>query len=70
MTYTFIAIFGVGALAFWCDRASTREQKSPFHFEDDLLRQSIVFARQDLRLIAYVLAAIFVMLGVISDKIH
>jgi hypothetical protein len=39
-------------------------------FDDDLVRQSIVFARRDLRLIAWVLAAILIVLGIIADRIH
>jgi hypothetical protein len=42
----------------------------PSVFDDDLIRQSVVFARRDLRLIAWVLAAILIVLGIIADKIH
>jgi hypothetical protein len=39
-------------------------------FDDDEVRQSVVLARQDLRLIAHGVAAILVMLSVIADKIR
>jgi hypothetical protein len=68
--YTVIAFAAVGTLAFWSDRSSTKEQKRPFNFDDALVRQSVVFARQDSRLIVYLLAAILLMLGVIADRLH
>jgi hypothetical protein len=68
--FTTIAFFAMAALAAWSEHSSNKERRSPFLFDDDLVRQSVVFARQDLRLIAYVLAAILVMLGVIADKMH
>jgi hypothetical protein len=46
-------------------RAST-----PSSFDDDLVRQSVVFARRELRLVAWVLAATLIMLGIIADRIH
>jgi hypothetical protein len=39
-------------------------------FDDDIVRQNVVFARRDLRLIAWMLAAILVMLGIIADRVH
>jgi hypothetical protein len=39
-------------------------------FEDDLVRQSVVFARRDLRLIVWMLAAMLIMLGIIADRMH
>lgn len=68
---TIIAIFAVGALAAWTERQSNKELvQRPFVFDDELVRQSVIFARQDLRLIAWVLAAILIMLGIIADRVH
>jgi hypothetical protein len=69
--FTIIAIIAAGALAFWSDRQTTREViQRPAVFDDELVRQSVVFARQELRLISWVLASILVMLGIIADRIH
>ena len=69
--FTIIACFAVVAIAVWTDRQSDKELVGrPSVFDDDLVRQSVVFVRRDLRLIAWVLAAILVMLGIIADRIH
>jgi len=55
----------------WTDRQSDKEMVGrPSVFDDDLVRQSVVFVRRDLRLIAWVLAAILIVLGIIADRIH
>lgn len=69
--FTIIACFAVAALVIWTERQSNQEMiQRPSWFDDDLVRQSVVFARQDLRLIAWVLAAILIMLGIIADRVH
>ena len=69
--FTIIACFAVVAIAVWTDRQSDKEVVGrPSVFDDELIRQSVVFARRDLRLIAWVLAAILIVLGIIADKIH
>jgi hypothetical protein len=39
-------------------------------FDDDIVRQGVIFARRDLRLIAWMLAAMLIMLGIIADRMH
>lgn len=69
--FTIIACFAVVAIAVWTDRQSDKEMVGrPSMLDDDLVRQSVVFARRDLRLIAWVLAAILIVLGIIADRIH
>ncbi len=69
--FTIIACFAVVAIAVWTDRQSDKEMVArPSVFDDDLVRQSVVFVRRDLRLIAWVLAAILIVLGIIADRIH
>jgi hypothetical protein len=69
--FTIIACVAVPALVIWTDRLSDREMvQRPPVFDDDVVRQTVVFARRDLRLVAWVLAAILVMLGIIADRIH
>jgi len=69
--FTIIACFAVVAIAVWSDRQSDKEMVArPSVFDDDLVRQSVVFVRRDLRLIAWVLAAILIVLGIIADRIH
>jgi len=69
--FTIIACFAVVAIAVWTDRQSDKEVVGrPSVFDDDLVRQSVVFVRRDLRLIAWMLAAILIVLGIIADRIH
>jgi hypothetical protein len=39
-------------------------------YDVDKMETNLLHARQDLRLIAYVLMAILLMLGIVADKIH
>ena len=64
------SFFVIAAFAWLSQRSNQKEQASAASFSDEVVRQSICFARQDLRLIAYALAAILVMLGIIADRIH
>jgi len=69
--FTVIACVAVLAIVYWTDRLSDRESvQRPTIFDDDIIRHTIVVARRDLRLIAWALAAILVMLGVIADRVH
>lgn len=69
--FTTIAFFGLAAIAWIVTRQQAKESgHRPGFFDDDRVRESVVHARQDLRLIAYLLAGIVVMLGIIADRIH
>jgi hypothetical protein len=69
--FTIIAFLGLAAAGWWSNRreASERTQKAVSE-DDDFLRARIVFIRQDVRLLAYLLAAILIMLGIIADRLH
>jgi hypothetical protein len=69
--FTIIANVAVVAISYWTDRLSDKEAvQRAVVFDDDIVRQSVVFARRDLRLIAWVLAAMLIMLGIIADRMH
>jgi hypothetical protein len=68
--FTLIAFAAIAGLAWVAQRSHSKEVAATVTVSDEEIRQSIYFARQDLRLIAYVLAAILVMLGIIADKVH
>lgn len=67
--FTVAALLAVSAVGYFVNRGLTKEKDAPRRFEDDTVRQSVVFARDDLKLIALLLAAILIMLGVIADRI-
>ncbi len=69
--FTGIAMLGLGSIGLAVRKIQDKEMmRSPSCFDDDQVRQSVVHARQDLRLIAYLLGAITIMLGIIADRIH
>jgi hypothetical protein len=60
--FTIIAFFGVVAIAMFTDRQQ--------RFDSDKLDTNAKQVRQELRLIAFLLAAILIMLGIIADRIR
>jgi hypothetical protein len=69
--FTVIATVAVLAITYSTDRLSDKEAvQRAMVFDDDIVRQNVVFARRDLRLIAWMLAAMLIMLGIIADRIH
>jgi hypothetical protein len=68
--FTTIAFFAIAGLAWLSQRSNEKERVGVASFSDEEVRQSICYAREDLRLVAYLLAAIFIMLGILADRIH
>jgi hypothetical protein len=69
--FTIIACLAVSVLAWYAQRREAKERSVPDpKIDDDFVRQRVVYIREDVRLIAYLLMAIFVMLGVIADRLH
>ena len=64
-----LSLIAIAGLAWYARSANNEERKAVSSFDDDLVRQSVVFAREDLKLIALALAAILIMLGIIADRI-
>ena len=68
-----IAFFSVMVLAVLSgrqdDKEHTRRQAANLGYDAET-RETILHARQDIRLAAFFLAGILVMLGVIADRVH
>ncbi len=64
MTYLFtvIALFAVGGVALFANRQQ--------HLSTDDIRINARQIRQELRVVAYLLAGIVILLGVIADRIQ
>ena len=59
--FTIVAFLAIAGLAWYAERTTDKERShKPSIFEDDEVRQSVVFARQELRLIVYGIGAIVV----------
>lgn len=70
--FTLMAIAVVVACAFFAGRMAKRDQRGgapPMPRTQDEVDEAIVHTRQDLRLVAVLLAGVIVMLGVIADRI-
>lgn len=60
--FTVITILATGAMAWFSDRQQ--------RFDDEDQSINAKHARQELRMIVYLLVAIFIMLGVIADRLR
>jgi hypothetical protein len=68
MMFTTIAFFGIAVIGWLVHRAQEREA---VHRPDSRDISEIArHARQDLRLIAYLLAGVIVMLGIVADRLN
>lgn len=66
--YTVCAFAAVALIAWYAQRREAAERRfEPGHIEDELAKQQISYIRQDVRLIAYLLMAILVILAIIAD---
>ena len=69
--FTVGAFVAIAIVVWYARRQEASERKSqPGHVDDDFARERVLFIREDIRLIAYILMAILVMLGVIADRLH
>jgi hypothetical protein len=68
MAFTAIGFFGMLVIVWIADR--TNQKDPPTRHDPKELGEMLRYSRQDLRLIAWLLAAILVMLGVVADRLH
>lgn len=68
--FTVIAFFAIAAIGWFVNRANSKAREHIVSVDDSEVRQSVLHARQDIRLIAFLLAAILIMLGIIADRMH
>ena len=69
--FTIIAFVALGVIVWFSERRESEERSiKNIPSDDDFLRARILFIRQDVRLVAYTLAGILIMLGVIADRIR
>ena len=68
--FTTIAFFAGALIAWGANRANDKDRPTYDRLDDiEAARLLLLHARQDMKLIAYVLFAILVMLGVIADRL-
>lgn len=68
--FTTGAFFLIAIIAWLAQRHRRAENASISGlFDDDQVRQAVVHAREDIRLIAYLLGGIIFMLGIVADRL-
>ncbi len=68
--FTSAAVFGIVAICVYVNWLHVRDLSNIAVVSDEELRSAILHARQDIKLVAFLLAGIAVLLGVIADRIH
>jgi hypothetical protein len=68
--FTIGAFVLIAAVAWYAGRLNVRALSNVVILSDEEFRTSVLNIRQDVKLIAFLLGAIVVMLGVIADRIH
>jgi hypothetical protein len=69
--FTAIAFFAMAGIVWFSDRRELSERSEPaVPVDDAFFRARLLFIRQDVRLLVYLLMAILLMLGVIADRLH
>src|SRR5262245_3472104 len=70
MGFTIIAIVMLVSASVHASNMNWSDHRKVVDVSDDIMRQSTLHSRQDIRFIAYLLGAILVMLGIIADGLH
>jgi hypothetical protein len=69
--YTIIAMVLLVAAGWSFNHLNAKDREVRAHaFDEAEIGQAVVHSRQDIRLVAILLAGILVMLGMIADRIH
>ena len=68
--FTTIAFIAVALVAWWVGRLNDKDRPSYDRLADnEAIRHLLLHTRQDAKLIAFMLFAILVMLGIIADRL-
>jgi hypothetical protein len=69
--FTTIAFFATALIAWWVEWLNNKDREEYNRRDDDEVRRHLLLhIRQDLKLIAFMLMGIMVMLGIIADRVH
>lgn len=67
--FTFIAIALIVGAGWWADRNHPKDRENIAILDDDEVRSAILHARQDIKLLVFMVAAVVLMLGIIADRL-
>lgn len=68
-----MAFFLCVAIAWYVGRTFDKQAvrgRKPALYDEDQVREAIMHARQDLKLLAFLLGAVVIMLGIVADRLH
>ena len=68
--FTAVAFVLIIAIGWYVGRLNVKDRSNVAVLTDDEVRSAILHARQDVKLVAFMLGGILLMLGVIADRIH
>jgi hypothetical protein len=68
--FTIGAFLLIAAIGWYVGRANISDRQIIATLSDDEVRTAILHARQDVKLITFLLGGILLMLGVIADRTH
>jgi hypothetical protein len=68
--FTALAIVLIVAIGWYVERANVHERSIVATLSDNEVRTAILHGRQELKLVAFLLGGILIMLGLIADRIH
>jgi hypothetical protein len=68
--FTIGAFIGIAAIFWYVEKANVRDRSIIAIVSDEEVRTAILHARQDIKLVAFLLVGIAIMLGVIADRVH
>lgn len=64
-----ILLAALASLVSWRQKREAVRRARAAPYDDDQVRHAVMHSRQDIQLIAYLLAGILIMLGVVADRL-
>jgi hypothetical protein len=68
--FTIVSFVMIAAVGWYVQRENVKDRANIAVLTDDEVRSAVLHARQDIKLIAIMLAGILIMLGIIADRVH
>jgi hypothetical protein len=70
MLFTIGAFVIIAAFGWYVQRENVKDRSNVALLTDDEVKTAVLQARQDVKLVVFMLAGILVMLGIIADRVH
>ncbi len=67
--FSAIAIALIIGAGWWANWTHTKDRKNVAHLNDDEVKTAVLHARQDIKLLCFLLSGVIIMLGIIADRL-